>query len=347
VKKKEKEMASINTILVDFFGWLCFVLTFLVLMPQAYQNFRLQSTQGLSVLMMQLFLFGSIAPFIYDLYQSQPISIVLSWIGFSVVDIFILCQCTYYEGHQRKDKAEVEERIRQRNDDLELDRGEGKNDLTSFSSATIESKLSSLSSLQERRKKFVLNYLLYCAACTTIMVALYFIFVAADAGNAHIVVVLIGYIVPVILIILGYLVQIRLIVAGKDSQGVAPLFILIDIVSCSSSITSISLNAFDGAACAPFFIIIACQLIMGLLYYVIYPAKKPTESPKPPESLKGEEKRVDIVIQLQPRAKTESPSHLNGLASRSSVELSNTTNDRPTSNGHSHSHSHSHSVPLP
>lgn len=82
---------------VEILTSVTFVLTIIVLIPQLLLNIKLQSTEGLSAPMMILFLIGALAPAVYYIFTNQPIELTASWYSFSVVDMLILCQFSYYK----------------------------------------------------------------------------------------------------------------------------------------------------------------------------------------------------------------------------------------------------------
>ena len=221
--------------LVDVLSTVGLVLFMLVLSPQIYLNYRTASTQGLSRSMVVLFLLGALIPAVYYAYSHQPVALTAAWLGFSVLDIVVLAQMWLYAEERRGWSA----RWRMWGCAVEL---------------------------------------FHYTACSALLCALTWLLFLITGRSSNPAVSAIptvcGYMLPAGLSTLGYAVQIRLIVQQRSAAGVSPGFILMDLVGCSSSIASIALNGFDGAAVAPLAGIIACQLLMGLLYFAIYPPHK-------------------------------------------------------------------------
>ena len=230
---------DVRALLVDVLSGVGLVLFMFVLSPQIYLNYRTASTEGLSRAMLVLFLLGALTPGIYYLYSDQPVALTAAWLGFSVLDVIVLAQMWYY-AEERREWGD------------------------------------------SRRKKGVAVQLLLYLAGSLLLCALTWLlfYLTGDSANSLVTSVptIFGYLLPAGLTTLGYLVQIRLIVREKSAAGVSPGFILMDLVGCSSSIAAIALNDFDGAAVAPLAGIIVCQLVMGLLYFVIYPPRQQAET---------------------------------------------------------------------
>ena len=234
-------MASAAEVWSQILSWLSLVLTVVLLLPQAYLNYQSQSTQGLSTAMMWIFLVASIVPAAYYIYQSEPVALTIAWFGFAVVGIFVLCQVPYY-APSSADKAAV---------------GSDKQRLTA------------------RRRLFAYNFAVYTLVSSLCCVFFYFLFVVSGPSSAFSwLPSAVGYIFPSALTAVGYLLQFRLIVATKDASGISPGFIVLDLSACICTVLSIALHQWDGAAAAPLFVIIACQLALGTVRLCVYPPNK-------------------------------------------------------------------------
>ena len=235
-------MASTSEVWSQLLSWVSLVLTFLLLTPQAYQNYQKQSTQGLSTAMIQAFVMGSIIPAAYYIYQDEPVALTLSWFGFVVVGIFVLCQVPYYAPPPTDSKATA-----------------GSGELQ----------------LARRRRQFCYHFAAYILFCTLCCVFFYFVYIVSGPSSAFSwLPSAIGYVFPTILTVFGYLLQLRLILVTKDASGISPGFMVLDWLACGVSIASIALDKWDGAAAAPFIVIISCQIVMAAMRYCVYPPNK-------------------------------------------------------------------------
>ena len=235
------EMASASEVWSQLFSWIALVLTVALMLPQAWLNYQKQSTQGLSTAMLLSFLIASIIPSAYYVYQSEPVALTLSWFGFAIVGIFVLCQVPYYAPTSDIDAAGGSERQQ----------------------------------LMRRRRQFVCHFAAYVLTCGLSCVFFYFVFiVTGPSASFSWLPSALGYLFPTVLTVCGYLLQLRLIVATKDSSGISPGFMALDVLACSCSVVSIALDQWDGAAVAPFFVIISCQCVLAMLRFCIYPPHK-------------------------------------------------------------------------
>jgi len=229
-------MASASEVWSQLLAWVSLVLTIILLVPQAYLNYQKQSTEGLSIAMLWIFLAASVIPAAYYVYQSEPVALTLSWFGFAVVGIFVLCQVPYY-------------------------------------SPTAEAAGGSEAQRLSRRKRhFVWRFALYVLVSSLCFVVIYFLFIVSGPSSAFSwLPSTVGYILPSALTVFGYLMQLRLILIEKDSSGISLGFIALDMSACFFTVLSIALDRWDGAAAAPLFVIFACQICMATLRLCIYP----------------------------------------------------------------------------
>ena len=262
-------MASTASVLSQLFSWLALLLIIALLTPQAYLNYQHQSTEGQSTAMMYVFLMSAIIPAAFFIYEAEPIALTLSWFGFGIVSIFILCQVVYYRPATATTTAAAT---------LQVEAAGG---------GSSEQQRS----LKQRRKRFVYQFVAY-SLVSALLIGLFYVifFFSGPSASASWLPNAVGYILPSGLTILGYLLQMRLIVATKDASGISPGFIVLDLMGCTCSIISIALDQWDGAAAAPFFAITACQLVMATLHYLIYPVSKTHKSQQ------GEEQHNDSTV---------------------------------------------------
>ena len=234
-------MASSSEVLTQLFSWLSLIFTIILLSPQAYLNYQRQSTEGLSTALLVAFLAASIIPAAYYVFQSEPVALTISWFGFIVLGIFVLCQVPYY-APLADDKAAVRESAQQR--------------------------------LSKRRREFTWHFVAYNVVSGLCCGFFYCLFVvSAPSASFSWLPSAIGYILPNVLTVLGYLLQLRLIVAKKDASGISVGFMALDVAACGCSVLSIAFDQWDGAAVAPFFVIMSCQLVLAITKFCVYPAK--------------------------------------------------------------------------
>lgn len=100
-----------NETAVAVLSVIALLLTVIILVPQAYANYKNQSTNGVSSLMMQCFLFAAIMSGVYDAATDQAVGVTLSWFGFAIVAIVCLCQDPYYD-QSTTQRTEKQRRIR-------------------------------------------------------------------------------------------------------------------------------------------------------------------------------------------------------------------------------------------
>ena len=233
-------MASASEVWSQLLSWLSLLLTVVLLTPQAYLNYTRKSTEGLSIPMMWIFLVASIIPASYYVYDTEPVALDLSWFGFAVIGIFVLCQVPYYD--------------------------------PVVSDGAAASGLTEELRLYKRRVRFVWRFVAYTLVSSLCFVLIYFLFVVSGPSSAFSwFPQTVGYILPTVLTVLGYMLQLRLIVAEKDASGISLGFIALDMSACVCTITSIALDRWDGAAAAPLIVIFACQTCMAALRLCIYP----------------------------------------------------------------------------
>ena len=225
--------------------------------PQIIHNYRRQSTEGLSSLMLVFFLLGALTPTAYYLYSDQPFLLTASWMGFSVVSVLILCQVRYYRALTTDQRDHL----------LVDDTDQAPSDTRSLASTSVTC----------RRTMFVTDFLLIALVSTALVVALYYLFIYTSTTFIPSVM---GLVLPVVFNFAGFCCQFAVIIECKSSEGVALGFTLIDLTACTLSITTICLHQVNIAALAPCCSIITCQFILMLFRFVIYPQ---TSTPKEEE----------------------------------------------------------------
>lgn len=101
-----------NETAVAVLSVIALLLTVIILVPQAYSNYKNGSTAGVSALMMQCFLFAAIMSGVYDAATDQAIGVTLSWFGFSIIAIVCLCQDPYYNLENIAKRTDKQRKIR-------------------------------------------------------------------------------------------------------------------------------------------------------------------------------------------------------------------------------------------
>ena len=260
--------SSAEGIIIDVLSFASLVLVITPLIPQVYHNYKRQSTEGLSTYMLVFFLLGGLAPAAYYVYSDQPILLTASWFGFSLISILIICQIRYYQTQtdRSRDKGIT-------TDDHHIHTP--LNDPLIDGDDQLATDSINRPSVVRRRLMFFVHFVVILVTSTALVAGFYVLFIHTSTS---IIPSAMGLVLPVVFNFCGFCCQYAVIIEYKSSEGVALGFTVIDLTACTLSIITICLNDLNIAALAPCCSIIACQFILLLFRFVIYPNTSPLES---------------------------------------------------------------------
>eukprot|EP00993_Chasmostoma_nieuportense_P003704 NODE_4408_length_793_cov_30.969970_g4249_i0.p1 GENE.NODE_4408_length_793_cov_30.969970_g4249_i0~~NODE_4408_length_793_cov_30.969970_g4249_i0.p1 ORF type:complete len:255 (-),score=69.82 NODE_4408_length_793_cov_30.969970_g4249_i0:28-756(-) len=239
-------------LVATFCGYLSTACFSFLLAPQIILNWKRQSTEGLSLVMIMLWHFADIAWGAYFLYTHQPLALLLQMLFFQLAAIITEAQYVLYSPALTKyftpQKTECEpllgspesDRLRHTLRHLALVVGVG----ALFTFISVAGTL--------------LLYQWFAIPATPEWVR---------AGM--------GSVFPSVSYVLSFIPQLRLAHSLKSMAGVSLGMVLMDLAGCLLSIFAMSLTHWDTYASVPYFTIIVFQLILFCLSVFVYKETTP------------------------------------------------------------------------
>ena len=229
-----------NNVALYVFQIISSVSTIITLLPQAFLNYRLKSTNNLSPFTIILWIIGAQVSAVYLIWMQELLIISLAYAVFAAIALFIGCQIRYY----KREKELV------------------------FPAEIKDPK----SRLLFKYIMFTGNYILLVICSLMNGLALYYIFEITKSHSW--VSKSIGSIVPTITDTIGFVPQIILIIRMKSAAGYSLLFILTEYIGSIAGIISVFLlESIDIVPLISFINLFIFQMIIMILKLCVFPDK--------------------------------------------------------------------------
>jgi len=213
-------------------------------LPQAFLNYRLQSTRNLSTASIILWTVGGEISLVYLVWTNQLLIISVAYSIATGIALFIACQIKYYE--QRKELSQ-----------------------------SIITK--TRCRLLTKRLQFLGNYILLLTASVMNALGLYYIFELTKSYS--LVSQLIGSIIPPLVDSVGFIPQIIMIIRVRSADGYSFISIITELGGSICGIISVCiLDEIDIVPLISFVSLVVFELVMTVLKFCFSPCGfKPKE----------------------------------------------------------------------